>query len=817
MHCGLVLEGKQAIASYLVMTMAHSTQINSTKGILSGILYTLQSQAGVAVHRILVTLLIMIWALATDAQTVKYAHLPGPALSINGSGLGNAWAGGMNAPQPSTINLNGDTIPDLLLFDRIGNKPYTFEVFWQNGTLRYQYNAWYEQRLPEVNSWVLARDFNCDGLTDLFASNPFGIQVWQCTGTGRNFGFVSTGPYVTTAGFGGSQVNLQVNYGDVPSIMDMDGDGDLDILSVGFGSATIEYNQNMSVETTGRCGNVYEKRTACWGRLFLANTCGSYTTGSCRVGATDTTSASPWVSGARLGPAQLMAPMTPQAPMHQGTTLLLRDLNGDGALDLLTGDVGCTALYALINQGTTAAPLFNNREPVFPTGTTAAEFFSFLGGATLDADRDGKDDLVVFANLERNEGFLANLQISTWLYKNTGTQNSPQFQFQTNGFMQNTMLDAGEAAYPVLADADGDGDNDLFVGHAARRVGSQVGGTIWYLENVGTAQQASFVLRDTDWLGLSSYNEVYHKFTFQDLNGDGAPDLLLTSLSNSLGTNFNRFALNQTAAGRGLQFTASSLQNFALNLGFMASPVFTDVTSDGLPDLLVGQGSGGIALYINSGTAAAPVFSLNNNDWGGLNQQAQVPNYGVNLAVGDVNNDGTQDLVTGDERGLVRVYYNIAFQGGNRLVPDTSIIKDLQDGTDRSWYLGTFLAPAVGQLAGDARADVLLGLRGGGLLYLENVTQYPLSVADELKQPALELSCYPNPAHDQLHVKTTPNAEVRVTDILGRTLWQGLADENGILSLKTQSFSTISSGSGQLVLVHAQYAGQSMVQKVLIR
>jgi hypothetical protein len=44
-----------------------------------------------------------------------------------------------------------------------------------------------------------------------------------------------------------------------------------------------------------------------------------------------------------------------------------------------------------------------------------------------------------------------------------------------------------------------------------------------------------------------------------------------------------------------------------------------------------------------------------------------------------------------------------------------------------------------------------------------------------------------------------------------------LADENGSLSLKTQSFSTISSGSGQLVLVHAQYAAQSTVQKVLIR
>ncbi len=37
-----------------------------------------------------------------------------------------AWAGGINASQFNTIDLNGDNIEDLLLFDRMANKPIAF-------------------------------------------------------------------------------------------------------------------------------------------------------------------------------------------------------------------------------------------------------------------------------------------------------------------------------------------------------------------------------------------------------------------------------------------------------------------------------------------------------------------------------------------------------------------------------------------------------------------------------------------------------------------------------------------------------------------
>jgi hypothetical protein len=47
-------------------------------------------------------------------------------LSANGNNLKNAWAGGNNAPQFSSILLNNDEIPDLIIFDRSGNKLLTY-------------------------------------------------------------------------------------------------------------------------------------------------------------------------------------------------------------------------------------------------------------------------------------------------------------------------------------------------------------------------------------------------------------------------------------------------------------------------------------------------------------------------------------------------------------------------------------------------------------------------------------------------------------------------------------------------------------------
>src|SRR5690606_28198417 len=106
---------------------------------------------------------------------------------------------------------------------------------------------------------VLLRDFNCDGRKDIFTGDVLGMKVYiNATSDGR----LEWEPYMFSTGFDGPKshvlltknpatgfkVNLQIQYDDLPSISDVDGDGDLDILNIQYSGQTIEFHQNLSVD-----------------------------------------------------------------------------------------------------------------------------------------------------------------------------------------------------------------------------------------------------------------------------------------------------------------------------------------------------------------------------------------------------------------------------------------------------------------------------------------------------------------------------------------------------------------------------------------
>lgn len=49
-----------------------------------------------------------------------------PVRDLNGKLLPNAWTGGLNAPQFSTMDFDLDGKDDLVLFDRMANMPLPF-------------------------------------------------------------------------------------------------------------------------------------------------------------------------------------------------------------------------------------------------------------------------------------------------------------------------------------------------------------------------------------------------------------------------------------------------------------------------------------------------------------------------------------------------------------------------------------------------------------------------------------------------------------------------------------------------------------------
>jgi hypothetical protein len=105
-----------------------------------------------------------------------------PGVSIDGRALRYPFAGGLNNPQVCALDLNNDNLQDLYIFDRTGNVQLFFENQGQPGQPNYTYAPQWEAQFPPLTDWVLLRDYNGDGIQDIFAYGdaPFsGVRAYR--------------------------------------------------------------------------------------------------------------------------------------------------------------------------------------------------------------------------------------------------------------------------------------------------------------------------------------------------------------------------------------------------------------------------------------------------------------------------------------------------------------------------------------------------------------------------------------------------------------------------------------------------------------
>ena len=174
-----------------------------------------------------------------SAQTFQRQNIP---FKINGTTLQNPLTVGLNAPQFSEVDLNNDGKQDLYIFDRVGNVHLSFLNIGGANESKYEFVPNFIKQFPNAVNWVQLRDFNGDNIPDLFAhagdENVDGAKVYKGFYSNNKIGFervdfdndfpfdVLTYPFKNVL-----LTQIHFDGEDYPNIKEVDGDGDLDIVS----------------------------------------------------------------------------------------------------------------------------------------------------------------------------------------------------------------------------------------------------------------------------------------------------------------------------------------------------------------------------------------------------------------------------------------------------------------------------------------------------------------------------------------------------------------------------------------------------------
>lgn len=654
-------------------------------------------------------------------------------VKIGATTLKNSWAGGLNFGQFSTIDYDYDGDLDLVVFDRSGDEFVLYEQISIAGTpsYRFVYNS-----APLFPSDCLYRtafvDYDLDGKKDCFTYGIGGIKVYRnigSAGTGLQWQLITP---ILMSDYVGSYENLFVSASDIPAYVDVDFDGDMDILTFHIGGELVQYHQNQSMELYGIPDSLtFVLKNQCWGRfredansnaVILNETVYPCTNGDVPTPLREQHSKDTLKTQTR----------------HSGSTLLALDLDNNGVMDLILGDVAYPNITQLTNGGTapntnSAMSSQNNNYP----SATPVNLQLFPAMYYEDVDFDGKKDLLVAPNART----VSENQTSVWFYKNTGTSALPNLTYQTNAFLQNDMIDAGLGSIPVFVDYNGDGLQDLLVSSFFRYKPTLNKESVFELyENTGTASAPEFTRVSTDYLGISAQNLGLRSVpTFGDLDGDGDLDMIIGRENGTLLRYSNTAGVgNPLNFGTGVSLTDNLSAN--ITVPAYAHPQLFDLNKDGLLDLIIGKKTGELVYYKNSGNSSSASFELVSTNLG-LVDISSTPDGYASPFFFRVND--TTHLFVGCYEGKLWYYKdidnNLANGNSFQLVSDHFLNMDV----------GLYSSFAVADLDNDGLLHLLAGQDLGGLFHFEADPSSTLGmnmIENEL------FTIYPNPTHNVIYI-----------------------------------------------------------------
>lgn len=677
--------------------------------------------------RTALTVLLMLMLHISHSQSNLYRFADDVGLQIDAENLADPFAGGLNAIQANTMDVDGDGTSELVIYERFLRRVMVF----RKSVGKWLHQPFLADHFPEeVSDWMLLRDFNADGKPDLFTGDPLGIRVFvnvSVPGKPAQWRTYHPGFPLLTKGFT-ANINLMVNADDVPSIDDIDGDGDLDILVTRFvGNSTIEFHRNLSIERSGNADSLQMERvTQTWGNIEECS-CGKFSFGD-------------------------PCPPDAERTLHTGgKSLLTIDVDGDGDKDLLFGEEECNFTFLLENKGTAQSESFNDFRPYPVEDPSAGQ--SFPSTFLADIDGDLRNDLVFSSNLPHRmmamDAFAANL---LW-FRNTALTGPPDFSKTSEILLQDQMVDVGERAAPAVVDLDADGDEDLLIGSWNEG--------LWHFENTGSPGAPAFILRNRDFLGIANSGLFNIRPQFTDLTGDGRPDLVFTATSMDTGSTDAWLIPNRSEFS--FEASVSEISRIPFAVWSKDNIRFRDISQDGKPDILRFNSSGGLEYHLNTG---GNNFLLQTQQFAGLASdpaRAFAP-----FTITDLDADGKEDLLY-PESGVMKIVGD--FRGPDPARSDLEVVESL---SEQSWTFKTLGSefPLAVNWFNQRIPSILTGTLSGGIRLLRPSDEGLLP-----DQPQVRI--YPNPlaSDETLRLVADRPGNVTLYNPLGQRLSAGQAVE----------------------------------------
>ncbi|EON77643.1 hypothetical protein ADIS_1862 [Lunatimonas lonarensis] len=664
--------------------------------------------------RVILASFAFLWVGLVQAQQIYRILSPGD-VTIAGSKLSMPFAGGINAAQIQTMDADGDGKEEYIVWDINARMVSVFKE--ENGNFTHLPELSYG--FPrDISGFMVLADYDGDGKKDLFTSSPFGIKAYKNASTPTQLRWEEAQPFLRLDN--GS--NVTANSLDIPLLLDLDGDGDLDILTFNFATGDyLEYYRNTSMERKGTADiDGFASAQVRWGGFEFCS-CGVISFGRTCTG-----------QPIAQAPAGLESARVEHAGGH---SMLFHDFTGNGARDLLIGQDECNTLYFLPNKGTDQQPIFDEFQTELPGIGPLPQFPLFHAAYFV------KDQLLIGTH-SSEPSFPFGIDFSASIY---------QFSFEENAenplterFLQEQMIDFGENARPFFL---GNQQMGNLIVTANQVQNGRTTGKAFHLQLINRKWE----MVSDDYLSLSRLN--LRELAVQHFRSHSGTDWLVVSGDEMVNAIPEKKIL-WTEADNPENFRTASLPSFVIR--GVDQPYF--FSHQGNDYLLLARQTGELVLF-RAIFGTSLTFELLERNFLGFSDNP------VNRALSVTVVQGPAPfLFAVDQRGILTKIENFM------TTPiKTEVLVLTGEDQLRESRLGrnTWITALTDPFA--KGVDLILGTRAGGLMYLKDITE-GLGSPNE----ALQVRVYPNPATTRVSILVNRDATGEIIDSAGRRVMTGI-------------------------------------------